>query len=562
MKVHITNIYGFNNEIELIQRQHCFANLSRKLNFYEMGIFLYPVDSDSQSELSRRMDGIIASIEQGDVVFVQLPTGNGLKFDSLFIQKLKAYRSKVVMILHELNVDKDWIHLYRQADGIVVFGRKEKTKLECENIENIYAQTSLNDLSIKKMFFDLLDSVHYMFECQQPIQEDEIHIGFGLHDRNGNYSVWVGVAIQSILDHTDSNVCFHILHDSTLNMVNQRKLMQVGNTYHSRVVYHFVDASKYEDLRKKVGHFSIGTLFRSELPELVLEPKILYLDADILVNCDIKNLWDVKIDSYCLAAVRDYGVFHHEATTLPVLNGEIDREVYFNAGVLSMNLSRIREKSNLNEEMISYINNHPNSIFLDQDALNYIYKDETLLLDDKWNYFVRVARNKNEDLKGVIYHYASTTVCLYTMLDADLQYFETLLKTPWKYSNSNFMLKQNFGRLNDRVSHLEQILSKLSNDTKLIFYGEENYNMRNLYAFFSVNPEKDYRVMDVANGDGILQCKSLEDLKTESNFVVFVYPEADGGKSIQNLEKLGLKNMDDFFIIPRFRSIKDGGYIL
>ncbi len=70
-------------------------------------------------------------------------------------------------MLHEIIEDSGWLKLYKQADNVVVFGRKEKTKLEYEGIENVYVQSSLNDFSIKKMYFDLLDSVHYMFECKK-----------------------------------------------------------------------------------------------------------------------------------------------------------------------------------------------------------------------------------------------------------------------------------------------------------------------------------------------------------------------------------------------------------
>ncbi len=562
MKVHITNTYGFNNQVESIKKQHYFAGIARKINFYEMGIFQYPVKSDSQGELSKRMDGIIASIETGDVVCVQLPTGNGLKFDSLFIQKLHAYKSKVVLLLHEIYEDQNWMNLYRQADCLVVFGRKEKSVLEYQGIENIYVQESLNEFSLKKLFFDLLDNVHFMFEYEKQPFEDEIHVGFGLHDQDGNYTLWVGVAIQSILNHTDSNVCFHVMHDSTLSLLNKRKLIQVGNTEQSRILFHFVDASHYDAYKKQAGHFSIGTLFRAELPSLIQEAKILYLDADILVNCDLKDLWNINIDNYCLAVVSDYGVSHKEATTKPVEKGEIDRQAYFNAGVLSMNLERIRAKSNLKEDMLSYIKNHPESIFLDQDALNMIYKNETLLLDPKWNYFVRAARNNKEGLKDVIYHYAGTTLCLYTMSEIDLLYFKTLLKTPWKNNTSISILKSNFARLKDRVDLFECILSKLTNKTKLIFYGDENDKMKRLYAFFNADPKKDYRVMKNRDFKGILNCKSLEVIKQESNFIVFVYPEADAGYSLQNLEQLGLKNEIDFFVVPRFMSVKDGGYIL
>ena len=73
MKVHITNIYNFNKEDSYVEKQHKFAKAGCVLGFLEMGIFNYPVETDSERELSIRLDGVIASLEFGDTVFMQLP---------------------------------------------------------------------------------------------------------------------------------------------------------------------------------------------------------------------------------------------------------------------------------------------------------------------------------------------------------------------------------------------------------------------------------------------------------------------------------------------------------
>lgn len=63
-----------------------------------------------------------------------------------------------------------------------------------------------------------------------------------------------------------------------------------------------------------------------ELPD-----KLLYLDMDIMIANDIKKLWDIDISGYEYAAVREkYGCW-------------LIRPDYFNAGMLLLNMLKIRE---------------------------------------------------------------------------------------------------------------------------------------------------------------------------------------------------------------------------
>ena len=75
MKSHITNIYGMSNA-NTAALQNQIANIGRKLQFLELGLYKYNVETDTHDELAKRIDGIIASVEPGDVAVVQLPTGN------------------------------------------------------------------------------------------------------------------------------------------------------------------------------------------------------------------------------------------------------------------------------------------------------------------------------------------------------------------------------------------------------------------------------------------------------------------------------------------------------
>lgn len=62
-----------------------------------------------------------------------------------------------------------------------------------------------------------------------------------------------------------------------------------------------------------------------------LPDKLLYLDMDIMIAGDIKKLWDIDVSDYEYAAVKEkYGCW-------------LIRPDYFNAGMLLLNMAKIRE---------------------------------------------------------------------------------------------------------------------------------------------------------------------------------------------------------------------------
>lgn len=62
-----------------------------------------------------------------------------------------------------------------------------------------------------------------------------------------------------------------------------------------------------------------------------LPDKLLYLDMDIMIANDIRQLWDIDVSEYEYAAVKEkYGCW-------------LIRPDYFNAGMLLMNMKKIRE---------------------------------------------------------------------------------------------------------------------------------------------------------------------------------------------------------------------------
>lgn len=572
MNVHITNIYGFIQDQELKKEQNIYADAAHALGFKEMGIFNFDVSTDTENELSKRIDGIISSLQFNDLVFIQLPTGNGEYYDNLLINKIKAYNTKVCILLHQII---EYEYALNAADLIMPTSNEVYAYLKERNYSNVFYKHNINyefeltsnssnilssDFYIKKYLIDAVD------QLEEPVlDEDVIHIGFGLHDKDGHYSVWVGTVMQSILEYTDSRICFHILHDETVSEENKRRLAQVAHQKGDVIEFHEINSAEFECIKDHTHGFTIGTMFRCMLPDLLPDlSKIVYLDADIFVNIDIKELWGFDISDYCLAAVADEGVIKFHIPNILYKYPEINRNQYFNAGVLCMNLKKIKQRGNLKDMVVEFLVNNPEATYPDQDALNVLFHNTILYLDSSWNQFVYSHREENIDtLKKGIYHFAADVLVLYSNSKIDMEYFKTLCRTPWSDYEIENRVDGCIGRLNDRINQYEKMIYRLSMPgVKHIFYGEENFMLRKLFDSINLS-EDDYRVMKHSyNQDGdILPCRDLQVLKEEKGpLIIFVLYESDNFTAIQNLEELGFENGKDFFVVARFMSFLDGGF--
>lgn len=116
--------------------------------------------------------------------------------------------------------------------------------------------------------------------------------------------------------------------------------------------------------------------------------RILYLDPDTLIINPIRELYDLDVDGYLFAAA------YHDKITVKEINklrfNAYDLEVYYNSGVLLMNLELQREKI-CEQEIFDFVEkNRKRLIMPDQDTLNALYSKEIKSVDEKlYNYDVR-----------------------------------------------------------------------------------------------------------------------------------------------------------------------------
>lgn len=533
MKVHITNLYNFIDNNNSINRQKKIANTARLLGFHELGIPVYNTSKDTDNEMSKRQDGVISAIEYGDVVVLQLPMENDTRFEDMLINKIEVYSGKKPILL--------WSDEKYYSENINKYS-SYVNKLCDEDID------SYTEIELQKYIFDLLPD-------EEPGYVDEsdfIHIGFGLYDRDRTYSVWVGTAMQSIIENTDARIAFHILHDDTLTDDNKDKLMHVANSGGYKLEFHYIDSIKFDEVRHMMKQFTLGAMFRIFLPEVLYNlDKIICLDADLFVNRDIAELWNENIDGYCLAAVADEETTKGIESPYPVLEGQIDRDKYFNSGVLYMNLNEIRRNGNLCQLVLEYLKTNIKAMCPDQDALNVVYKDKCKYIDASWNSFVKYERDDDNVINNKIYHYAGTLLTLYSKKCIDKKYLNYMSNTPWGREEVEKQIVLSMGVLNRRISNLESLLEQTSkNRRKFIFYGYKSNAMINIMEELNCTDKE------------VCECLDNEILEHKEKYIVLVLPDAENNRGMDILSQHGWENKKDFFVIPCILDAAKGGYVL
>ncbi|WP_022770281.1 sugar transferase [Butyrivibrio sp. NC2007] len=132
MNVFVTCINGVSGTASIAQRK--VARVARELGFDIMGSYKIPEFIDDDNELNHRMDGIISSLRQRDVVIFQFPSWSGLRYEEFLCNHIKAYQNAKLIIFVEdveaLQMDPDrmtlpyCVRLFNKADGLILPSRR------------------------------------------------------------------------------------------------------------------------------------------------------------------------------------------------------------------------------------------------------------------------------------------------------------------------------------------------------------------------------------------------------------------------------------------------------
>ena len=182
------------------------------------------------------------------------------------------------------------------------------------------------------------------------------------------------------------------------------------------------------------GAGSITAFAKFDLPYLLAEDKVLYLDGDILVKKDPAPLFDVALGGAIVAAVRDSGRLYNNTGLRAQL------KCYFNSGVMLLDLKKMRQgdyRRKLIEAKIAL--NNPKLV--DQDAFNIAFDGRVKQLPIDYNaLMVNLHNNLGRfTMRRLNAFYATAHSCVRALED-DLTILHFASKEkPWKYSDVRYV---------------------------------------------------------------------------------------------------------------------------
>ena len=96
MKTHITTLNNMAGTASLAHRR--VLKVAQSIGCHEMGLSFYPLKPDYAKEIDKRLDGIIAPLNYGDIVIFQYPSWIGVNYDESFVNKIKSYQDTKLII--------------------------------------------------------------------------------------------------------------------------------------------------------------------------------------------------------------------------------------------------------------------------------------------------------------------------------------------------------------------------------------------------------------------------------------------------------------------------------
>lgn len=216
---------------------------------------------------------------------------------------------------------------------------------------------------------------------------------------NDKYIPMLSAELASILEHSSQSKNYDIVILTTgISEENQfRVLSQIRN--HPNFSIRFVNVGQsvygydfYLDSRPTNTKYSSEIYFRVLVPTLMQDyDYVIFCDADLIFQDDIAKLLDYDCSSHMIAGVRDYeGIANcynnnYERTKYRITElGIKSFDNYFVSGVLILNIKKFNEL--YTEKQLLDLAVSKKWVQYDQDLLNYICKDDVLILDSAWNF--------------------------------------------------------------------------------------------------------------------------------------------------------------------------------
>lgn len=205
---------------------------------------------------------------------------------------------------------------------------------------------------------------------------------------NHDYVMPSGVMLQSLCaNNRDSEIHLFILTDESYTKDDEKILENIVLSFNSKNTVNTIlitDESIENVLKFESKRYPRSVFYRLLAAKLLPQTidKVLYLDGDIIVRQQLKELWNIDLEGKAFGATIDAGSGSLECYNrlhYSIVLG------YDNSGVMLINLKYWRD-NNLTDSFFDFMNQCPNRIVLpDQDVLNYVARKLKVHIPMKYN---------------------------------------------------------------------------------------------------------------------------------------------------------------------------------
>ncbi|HNZ65562.1 MAG TPA: glycosyltransferase family 8 protein [Smithella sp.] len=179
---------------------------------------------------------------------------------------------------------------------------------------------------------------------------------------------------------------------------------------------------------RQFAHVTLAACLKFDLPNLIPDvDKALYVDGDVIIQKDLKDLFEININDYYAGAVQD----------IICIDNDFGVNNYFNSGVMLLNLKRLRA-DDTSSALLEIRKSKIKSTLMDQDCFNVLFDKKVKLLPVKYNCFYNffVRRRNHYTLDSINKCFETNYASLDEMkADSFILHFIDFEK-PWIYFNS------------------------------------------------------------------------------------------------------------------------------
>lgn len=310
---------------------------------------------------------------------------------------------------------------------------------------------------------------------------------------DNNYVMPAIVSITSAIMNKNENSIYKIyIIGVSINEENKKILNEfIAKNINDKIyieILHFNQLYNFDDDYPYYTDASSASIFKFDISNILFDfDKVLYLDCDTIILKDLSEFFNIDINEYYAAVVKDY-----IGSEILKFHYKLGIKDYFNSGVMLLNTKLLRE-NNIKEILFDYRSKNYDEL-MDQNTLNYVFNNKVKFIEPRYNFMVT---NSNYD-KAILDKYFQcdtgkdivishmTSIKPWAKNVAEEKYFYNF----YNYYQYTDYFKNNPLWLIDRIS--QQKIEAIKKDLNILETQINKKYSENWIKFFGIYNNKEY----------------------------------------------------------------------